>query len=319
MYRPAGCQFFARKALNLVQVLPETHFYNKNGKMSHITIAKKVFQTLTVAADNGKILIKLRPLSTTGTVQDDPFDQWFCEQIASQLPEFEIIHSGALTTPDVIVRDRATREIIGIEVKKVDSDHNGKDSRGLTLDYNSCIPCGQMKIIVGGKESKIKTYYFFGLISKDQTHLISSVLMDGDFLNYDFDLHIQGKYANTSQYGHGPYGEGSVRGRAMYNYPNPLNVKIKTFHKKHSLVIKDEQIYQMDNSCLYESAKIERKDIKDEVINYTQYVAQDPGEVESVTDIFSGCKSRTPKKRTAYMTEISEAPAAYKPIKSEDF
>ena len=287
--------------------------------MSHITIAKRVFQAVTATIQNGRVPIKLRPLSTTGTVQDDPFDQWFCELITDNIPEYEIIHSGALTTPDVIVRDRISREIIGIEVKKVDSDINGKDSRGLTLDYNSCIPCGQMKIIVGGIESKIKTFYFFGLISHDQSHLISSVLMDGDLLNYDFDLHIQGKYANTSQYGHGPYGEGSVRGRAMYNYPNPLNVKIKPFHQKHSFVIKDEQIYQMDESNLFESAKIERKDIRSNIINYTQYLPNKPKTTESVIDIFSECKARQPKKRTAYLTEISEAPAEYKPTKNYSF
>ena len=143
--------------------------------------------------------------------------------------------------------------------------------------------------------------------------------MDGDFLNYDFDLHIQGKYANTSQYGHGPYGEGSVRGRAMYNYPNPLNVKIKTFHQKHSLVIKDEQIYQMDDSNLFEFSKIERKDIKGGVINYTQYTANKSNQVASISDIFTACKLRKPKKRTAYLTEIAEAPAEYIPTKSEDF
>lgn len=287
--------------------------------MSHIAIARKVFKVLVDTESSGAIPIALRPLSTTGTVQDDPFDQWFCELLEISLPEFEVIHSGALTTPDVIVRDRTSREIIGIEVKKVEADENGKDSRGLTLDYNSCIPCGQMNILIGGKESKIKTFYFFGLISHDQKHLISSVLMDGDFLNYDFDLHIHGKYANTSQYGHGPYGEGSVRGRAMYNYPNPLNVNIPTFHKKHSFVIKDEQIYQMDESQLFEAAKIERKDIKEKIINYTQYLTHAPDEIELVKDIFADCKARKPKKRTAYMTEIAEAPAEYISAKAPTF
>jgi len=122
-----------------------------------------------------------------------------------------------------------------------------------------------------------------------------------------------------SQYGHGPYGEGSVRGRAMYNYPNPLNVKIKTFHQKHSLIIKDEQIYQMDNSHLFESAKIERKDIKGQVINYTQYIFTESSHIETVKDIFSSCKSRRTKKRTAYLTEITEAPAEYIPATSKDF
>jgi len=286
--------------------------------MSHINIAKKVFLALTEKIEDGQLPVSLRPLSTTGTVQDDPFDQWFGEILEEHLPEFEITHSGPLTTPDIIVRDRETREIIGIEVKKVEADENGKDSRGLTLDYNSCIPCGQMKIKIGGKESRIKTFYYFALLSFEKNKLISSSLIDGDFLNYDFDLHIQGKYLNTSQYGHGPYGEGSVRGRAMYNYPNPMNVALDTFHKKHSFIIKDEFLYQMDDSSLFESAKIERKDIKERVVNYTQYVSNEVTSIQSVTDIFSGCKARKPRARKAYFTEISEAPASYDPNSSTE-
>lgn len=281
--------------------------------MSHISIAKRVFLALTEKLEKGHLPVNLRPLSTTGTVQDDPFDQWFGETVEKHIPEFEVTHSGPLTTPDIIVRDRNTREIIGIEVKKVDADVNGKDSRGLTLDYNSCIPCGQMLIKVGNKKSRIKTFYFFGLLSYEKDKLISSSLIDGDFLNYDYDLHLQGKYLNTSQYGHGPYGEGSVRGRAMYNYPNPMNVALKVFHKKHCLVIKDEFAYQMDDSKLNESAKIERKDIKDKVTNYTQYVTTEVNQIEKVTDVFSGCKARKSRARKAYLTEISEAPVPYEP------
>ncbi|MBT7973076.1 MAG: hypothetical protein HN687_02860 [Candidatus Marinimicrobia bacterium] len=286
--------------------------------MSHINIAKKVFLALTEKLDTGCLPVKLRPLSTTGTVQDDPFDQWFGEVLDAHLPEFEITHSGPLTTPDIIVRDRESREVIGIEVKKVDADKNGKDSRGLTLDYNSCIPCGQMQIKIGGQESRIKTFYFFGLLSHEKDRLLSSSLIDGDFLNYDFDLHLQGKYLNTSQYGHGPYGEGSVRGRAMYNYPNPMNVAIETFHKKHCFIIKEEFSYQMDEAPLYEMARIERKDIKNRVMNYIQYTPNQVEEVELVKDIFSGCRNRKPRKRKAYITEIAESPAPYTPVASTD-
>lgn len=286
--------------------------------MSHISIAKRVFIAITANLQNGKLPVVLRPLSTTGTVQDDPFDQWFGENLSQRLPDLEIIHSGPLTTPDIIIRDRITREVIGIEVKKVDADENGKDSRGLTLDYNSCIPCGQMLIKIGGRESKIKTYYFFGLLSYDKNSLIASSLIDGDFLNYDYDLHLQGKYLNTSQYGHGPYGEGSVRGRAMYNYPNPMNVAIATFNKKHSFVVKDEFSYQLDSSPLHESAKIERKDIKGNITRYTQYVTTNVNEVAHVADIFAGCKKRQPKTRKAYVTEISESPVPYNPNKSAE-
>ncbi|MFZ1386301.1 MAG: hypothetical protein WBP46_00730 [Thiolinea sp.] len=286
--------------------------------MSHISIAKKIFLVITEKLEGGHLPVTLRPLSTTGTVQDDPFDQWFGDVLEEHLPEFEVTHSGPLTTPDIIVRDRETREVIGIEVKKVDADMNGKDSRGLTLDYNSCIPCGQMQIKIGGRESRIKTFYFFGLLSYKKDRLISSTLMDGDFLNYDFDLHLQGKYLNTSQYGHGPYGEGSVRGRAMYNYPNPMNVAIDTFNRKHSLVIKDEFSYQMDNCAVNESAKIERKDIRGRVINYTQYVTTPVDQVIYVIDIFSACKTRSPRARKAYLTEITEAPAPYEPNNSTE-
>ena len=145
--------------------------------MSHINIAKKIFLVLTEKIENGKLPVNLRPLSTSGTVQDDPFDQWFGETLEKHLPELEVTHSGALTTPDIIVRDRETREIIGIEVKKVEADKNGKDSRGLTLDYNSCIPCGQMNIKIGGKESRIKTFYYFALLSFEKDSLISSSLI----------------------------------------------------------------------------------------------------------------------------------------------
>ena len=281
--------------------------------MSHIHIAKKVYLKLIATANNGKIPISLRPLSTSGTVQDDPFDEWFCELLEKSLPEFEIIHSGPLTTPDVIIRDRTTKEIIGIEVKKVEENKKRRDSRGLTLDYNSCIPCGQMQIKICGQVSRIKTFYFFGLISYGNSHLVSSCLVDGDFLNYDFDLHLQGKYLNTSQYKHGPYGEGSVRGRSMYLYPNPMNVDIQTFYGKHSFVIKDEFIYQIDHPELFPTAKIIRTDIKNHDYSYTQFCDTAAKEVITITDIFAKCKTRKQKKRQAYLTEISEAPVPYNP------
>lgn len=287
--------------------------------MSHIHIAKTIYLKLMEIKQDGKIPVTLRPLSTVGTVQDDPFDEWFGELLAKSLPEFEVVHSGPLTTPDIIIRDKKTREVIGIEVKKVDESVTGKDSRGLTLDYNSCIPCGQMQIKIGGQVSKIKTYYFFGLLSYDKSHLVTSCLVDGDFLNYDFDLHLQGKYLNTSQYGHGPYGEGSVRGRAMYLYPNPMNVDIPTFYKKHSFVIKDEFIYQIDDSSLFATAKIKRADINKQTFGYTQFCDEFTNTVSEIADIFSKCKARKQKKRQAYLTEIDDAPAAYMPQQSGPF
>lgn len=281
-------------------------------------MVRKVIEALDTLRNGDKIPITLRPLTTTGTVQDDPFDEWFGETLDKLIPEFEVIHSGPLTTPDIILRDRTTSEIIGIEVKKVDEQVGGKDSRGLTLDYNSCVPCGKMKIKIGNNISIIKTYYFFGLISYEKSYLVSSCLMDGDFLNYDFELHLQGKYLNTSQYGHGPYGEGSVRGRAMYNYPNPMNTELKNFYKKHSLVINNELVYQIQESGLNLYANIERKSIDGTVFHYSQFVRDPVLDVETIVDIFKKCRDRKEKKRSAYLTEISECPASYTPKNSQD-
>ena len=290
--------------------------------MSDISMASEIFTTLSGCRDaqTGKIVVRLRPNTIIGKTQDDPFDEWIGETLEERLPQYEVIHSGKLTVPDIIVRHRESREIIGIEVKKLDQKDNGNDSRGLTLDYNSCIPCGQMQIKIGGTVSNIRVYYLFALLAPDQNSLTTLVLLDGDFLNYDFDLHLKGKYANGSTYGHGSYGEGSVRGRAMYNYPNPLNSAIKPLFGKHSLIVKEGLAYQLDKSSLIYSAQIIRTDINGDDFLYRLY--SDDGKqlnpqkpTPIIRDIFSGCKERKPKKSVAYMVDISEAPAPYKPNK----
>ncbi|MBT6112465.1 MAG: hypothetical protein HOH03_02540 [Candidatus Marinimicrobia bacterium] len=74
----------------------------------------------------------------------------------------------------------------------------------------------------------------------------------------------------------------------------------------------------MDEAPLYEMARIERKDIKNRVMNYIQYTPNQVEEVELVKDIFSGCRNRKPRKRKAYITEIAESPAPYTPVASTD-
>lgn len=289
--------------------------------MSDISIALDALLALCEEKQgNNKIQVKLRPNRTIGKVQDDVFDEWTGDILENRLADYEITHSGKLTTPDIIIRHRESRELIGLEVKKIDQKSTGKDSRGLTLDYNSCIPCGKMQIKIGGVTSTIRTYYFFALLSQDQKKLVSTALIDGDFLNYDFDLHLKGKYLNTSTYGHGSYGEGSVRGRAMYNYPNPMNTDIEVLFSKNSFIVKEELSYQLDKAPLVHVANIERQDINNNIFIYRLYwhrdEASDVKEIKTIKNIFGGCKKRKGKPRTAYMTEIAEAPAPYNPKKS---
>ena len=160
------------------------------------------------------------------------------QELQQAFPDLEVVSSGKLTTPDIIVRDKRTGVIVGIEVKKLIQKTNGADSRGLTMDYNSCLPCGTALIKVGNTTVDIPCYYLYALLSNDSSSIVTLILMHGDFINYDFNLHKEAKVTNQTEYNHGPYGEGSVRHRAMYTYPNPLNYKLKCFHKRKVFVTK---------------------------------------------------------------------------------
>ncbi len=252
----------------------------------------------------GGIPIDLRLKPVVGTVQDDPFDTWIELEIKKALPaNYEIYHSGALTTPDIIIRDKKDGTIVGLEIKKLIQKPNGSDSRGLTIDYNSSLPCGSTMVKIGIETLIIPCFYLFALLDPTSRNIVTLILLDGDFLNYDFDLHKESKYSNYTEYNHGPYGEGSVRHRKMYTYPNPLNSKIDKFHRRQIIVakksdfekIKDtkniiEQIVRTDkygNSFYYY--------LKDETRNALSSLDT----LTTLEGIFDLCKERQPKARVA--------------------
>ena len=274
--------------------------------MAHHEIALRVYKHLVESCRDGLIPINLRAASVVGTVQDDPFDSWVGGELHEALPGIQVIHSGKLTTPDIIIRDPNSGTILGLEVKKLIQQGNGSDPRGLTLDYNSCLPCGKAMIRIGEDLAEIPCFYLFALLNPSSTGIVTFLLMDGDFLNYDFDLHKQAKVANTSQYGHGPYGEGSVRGRAMYTYPNPLNSKLTFFHLNQLLVIKKTEA---DRMKLGESVShlIDRQDIYENVFRYSSVDLSGkpkPDPIPTHQDIFAACKARKPKPRSASTPKI---------------
>ncbi|PSS73188.1 hypothetical protein AYI74_04235 [Shewanella algae] len=250
---------------------------------------------------NGVIPIDLRAPALVGTVQDDPFDCWIEQKISQAFPDLEVVSSGKLTTPDIVIRDKHTGVIVGIEVKKLIQKSNGADSRGLTMDYNSCLPCGTALIKVGNATTDIPCYYLYALLSNDSSSIVTFILMHGDFINYDFKLHKEAKVANQTEYNHGPYGEGSVRHRAMYTYPNPLNYKLKCFHTRKVFVAKklDSENLRLDELVTEE---VSRCDIYG---NNFLYHIVDNGRREKSTapelieDIFSDCKARTARQRTS--------------------
>ena len=279
--------------------------------MNTVQIVERIHAELSAKILQGVIPIALRPPSLVGTVQDDPFDSWVGDEINRALPDIEVVHAGKLTTPDIVLRHKPSNSMLGLEVKKLIQQANGKDPRGLTIDYNSCLPCGKALVKVGRDTVEVPCFYLFALLSNDSSSIVTSILMDGDFLNYDFDLHKEAKYANQSEYDHGPYGEGSVRHRRMYTYPNPLNYKLSFFHLRHILVIKQHDLSALSTREASCTDLIIRDD---KYQNSFHYVVIDnstsrPLPLEQLPvrrDIFRACKSRRPKQRTVAMPQLPE-------------
>jgi hypothetical protein len=277
--------------------------------MTALEIILQVYRGLISKIGKTGIPVDLRLKSIVGTTQDDPFDNWIETEITNALPKtFDVFHSGTLTTPDLIVRDKKSGTIVGLEIKKLIQKPNGSDSRGLTIDYNSCLPCGSTLIKIGAETVIIPCYYLFALLDNSSKNIVTLIILDGDFLNYDFELHKDSKYSNFTEYNHGPYGEGSIRHRKMYTYPNPLNSKIEDFHLRQILVAKktelenikeatniSEQVIRTDkfNNSFYYFLKDETKSFKSSV-----------GNLKTLTDIFDACKQRLPKERTASIPSI---------------
>jgi hypothetical protein len=277
--------------------------------MTELEIVISIYKNLVSRITQTGIPIDLRVKSIVGTVQDDPFDTWIESEIRNALPKtFEVIHSGSLTTPDLVVRDKKSGVLIGLEIKKLIQKSNGSDSRGLTIDYNSCLPCGSTMIKIGEETVIIPCFYLFALLDNASKNIVTLIILDGDFLNYDFDLHKESKYSNYTEYNHGPYAEGSVRHRKMYTYPNPLNSKIKEFHLRQILIAKKSDFEKTtENTNITE--QIIRADkygnsfyyfLKDNTIKKSKKSTS----LATLKNIFDSCKSRKPKERSAAMPSI---------------
>lgn len=275
--------------------------------MTEYNIILEIYRAIVSLREYDGIPVRLRPTSIVGTVQDDPFDCWIEDMIKKNASErLEVYHSGTLTTPDLVVRDKKSGLIIGIEVKKLIQKPNGKDPRGMTIDYNSCLPCGKAFVKVGEETRIVPCFYLFALLNPSSSRIVSLIILDGDFINYDFELYKEAKYANTSEYNHGPYGEGSVRHRRMYTYPNPLNSKLSSFYLRLVLVLKKQDLERITTPN-----KVTEQIIRTDKYGNSFYywvldeVSQSENvRIKTITGIFEACKLREIKERFAYIPII---------------
>lgn len=274
--------------------------------MTELKIIDTIYSMLISKKKRNGIPVNLKAYSIIGTVQDDPFDTWVGNLIKKSLTKnFEVYHSGSLTTPDIVIRDKKKGVIVGLEIKKLIQKTNGSDSRGLTIDYNSSLPCGSTMIKVGDETVVIPCYYLFALLDNSSKNIVTLILVDGDFLNYDFELHKKSKYANYTEYNHGPFEEGSVRHRKMYTYPNPLNSKIKHFFLRHILIAKKNEFAKIKGRKIITEEIIRTDKFQNSFYYYVKDGVSKPQKhnetFKILENIFDECKKRKPKERTASM------------------
>lgn len=71
--------------------------------MTPTEIILNIYRKLIAKRTSQGIPVNLRAKAIVGTVQDDPFDCWVENEISSSLPKnFDVYHSGALTTPEPV-------------------------------------------------------------------------------------------------------------------------------------------------------------------------------------------------------------------------
>jgi len=276
--------------------------------MKELKIIDLIYESLVSNRSKSGIPIHLGTRAIVGTVQDDPFDRWISDEITNALPKtVEVFHSGSLTTPDLVIRDKLSGTLVGLEIKTLIQKSNGSDSRGLTIDYNSSLPCGSTMIKIEKNTVVIPCFYLFALLDNSSRYIVTLIISDGDFLNFDFDLYKDAKYANYTEYGHGPYGEGSVRHRRMYTYPNPLNSRISEFHLRMILIAKKADFENLEEMKGVSEQVIRTDKNGNDFYYYMKDVTNATGELSISTtlkNVFDDCKKRKPKKRTAAMPII---------------
>lgn len=178
------------------------------------------------------------------------FSNWFVSNI-----EFASVDVYQGRHPDVVITEN--NHIEGYELKSA-------KSRNADVQYNSTPPCGTM--LYQGIE--VKCFYVFADYNLDSTQTQGFgedlIIVDGDYINSDFGLVEQ---HSTSYEPCGSYGDGRIRHRKMYHFPNPL----KFFEHGYYLVSKDEQLNRQFADLIKQTStfRIDQQGVKNIFSVYT--------------------------------------------------
>lgn len=170
--------------------------------------------------------------------QDDPLDEFLAQRVLTELPDVTCCPApGPLIAPDTVLhkpnvsRVDDLRQIVGIEVKKLERTAQGGVARASGLDYNTTPPCGRIRIYdAHGAPVPIRAFYLFICLEPAPTGwrrmIISTLaLVDGNALNEDFDLYLGITGEREKRIGLGTFADGADRTRPMLIFGNPLGIR----------------------------------------------------------------------------------------------
>ena len=187
-------------------------------------------------ADGRPVPFRLREKRNT---QDDPFDEFLVTRVLTDFPEVSCVGApGPLITPDLVLfrsdrtLDRADdlRQIVGIEVKKLERTVRGTVARASGADFNTTPPCGRIRVYDANDDPMdVRGFYLFVCLEPADrvvgAAIVSSLaLVDGNFLNEDFAYYLSITGQREKRIGLGTFSDGADRQRPMLIFPNPLGI-----------------------------------------------------------------------------------------------
>jgi len=186
-------------------------------------IIPKVFYTLCnhfFYEDGTRAKFKLESKSISVS---DPFVEYLEKEVLIKLKKIKYIVAPLHISPDLAFYEEENKldNIFGIEVK------TSKNKSG-DINFNSTPPCGKIIIEVDEKEETVSSYYLFVQLSpldeENSFEIGTMMLIDGDFINSDFDLYLEAIGIREKRIDLGSYGDGMDRQRPMFVFPNPLGI-----------------------------------------------------------------------------------------------
>jgi hypothetical protein len=154
-------------------------------------------------------------------------------EVPCSRPRFDLVlWQSLLEHPDLVIERQGVR--LGVECKSLEASAGFVESGSgmpcrTTIDFNSTVPCGRERYkgkfhrYKALKGQPLRIFYAMGLYGEveGENRVLSLLLVDGNYTNRDYRLHEE--HRNISRGGFGSYGDGRIRDRKMYIFPNPLN------------------------------------------------------------------------------------------------